>query len=558
MAECAGTAHTTMVPQREAIVATTVRWLVGWPRLNLRLLAGERGLDQPLSWAHGIELVDPTPWLSGGEVVLTTGLRLPRTTAERVDYVERLAAAGVVGLGFGVGLSHARVPAAMIEAADRLGLPLFSVPLPTPFVAITQAVADKMAEGQYEVERATMRSQQRMTRAALADGVSAIVPLLASLLGASVLVLDAQGAVLAGEPADDVELYERVLRELADVRDRGEHFSVGRVDERGHLMIESVRVTDAGGGVIAVAKRDRLTPPEQMLVNHAASLIALDIGQSQRSRDAERAVRATVLSLLASGHILGAELARHVRGLGFQPDARVAGVVIDGLPDPTQVVERLERVLATQGVPYLLGEDGPRLMLLFAVTQGGRTGPVADAQEGVAEKRPPAAAAEQVASELAEVARQHGSAVSATGLGGVVSLAEADTSLRQAHHAARLARAERRALQTHTGLRLHALLLADQSPESLRALSALVLGPLQESDRVRRGSLLETLEAFLRCNGHWETAAAELGVHRHTVRHRMRRIEEITGSRLDSAHDRAEFLLALSARRLGSTTGSSS
>ncbi|MFF4764536.1 helix-turn-helix domain-containing protein [Streptomyces sp. NPDC001292] len=84
-----------------------------------------------------------------------------------------------------------------------------------------------------------------------------------------------------------------------------------------------------------------------------------------------------------------------------------------------------------------------------------------------------------------------------------------------------------------------------------------MLGPLQENDRVRRGSLLETLEVFLHCNGHWETAAAKLGVHRHTVRHRVRRIEEITGSRLDSAHDRAEFLLTLSAHRMGATTGSS-
>ncbi|MFF4764537.1 PucR family transcriptional regulator ligand-binding domain-containing protein [Streptomyces sp. NPDC001292] len=124
--------------------------------------------DPHLSWAHGIELADPTPWLSGGEVVLTTGLRLPRTTEKRVEYVECLAAAGVAGLGFGVGLSHARVPAPMVGAADRLGLPLFSVPLPTPFVAIIQAVADKVAEGQYEVERAAIEAPgcQRHARSA--------------------------------------------------------------------------------------------------------------------------------------------------------------------------------------------------------------------------------------------------------------------------------------------------------------------------------------------------------------------------------------------------------
>jgi hypothetical protein len=51
-------------------------------------------------WAHSSELEDPTPWLSGGELLLTTGLPLDGPASQR-EYVRRLDAAGVAGLGLG-------------------------------------------------------------------------------------------------------------------------------------------------------------------------------------------------------------------------------------------------------------------------------------------------------------------------------------------------------------------------------------------------------------------------------------------------------------------------
>jgi sugar diacid utilization regulator len=45
-------------------------------------------------------------------------------------------------------------------------------------------------------------------------------------------------------------------------------------------------------------------------------------------------------------------------------------------------------------------------------------------------------------------------------------------------------------------------------------------------------------------------AAREVYCHRHTLRYRMRRVEELTGRDLSRAHDRIEFWLALRAREL--------
>ena len=52
----------------------TLRDLVSTPELGLRLLAEGPDVDRPVTWVHVSELRDPTPFLSGGELLLTTGL----------------------------------------------------------------------------------------------------------------------------------------------------------------------------------------------------------------------------------------------------------------------------------------------------------------------------------------------------------------------------------------------------------------------------------------------------------------------------------------------------
>ena len=82
--------------------------------LDVQLLAGEDGLDAPVRWVHISELVDPTPFLSGGELLLTTGMALDSAKAQR-EYINRLADHGLAGLGYGTGFAHQKVPKAAVE-----------------------------------------------------------------------------------------------------------------------------------------------------------------------------------------------------------------------------------------------------------------------------------------------------------------------------------------------------------------------------------------------------------------------------------------------------------
>ena len=90
------------------------------------------------------------------------------------------------------------------------------------------------------------------------------------------------------------------------------------------------------------------------------------------------------------------------------------------------------------------------------------------------------------------------------------------------------------------------LLLALQDERGMELYAESVLGPLLRA----RETLLPSLQAFVEASGRWSDAAESLGVHRHTLRHRIRRIERLTGRDLDRARDRVELWLALKAREL--------
>ena len=105
-------------------------------------------------------------------------------------------------------------------------------------------------------------------------------------------------------------------------------------------------------------------------------------------------------------------------------------------------------------------------------------------------------------------------------------------------------------LATYRDLGSFQLLLALQDDDALRLFCDSILAPIEQGEGAYGGELMRSLEAFIECNGQWERAARQLYCHRHTLRYRIRRVEELTGRSLDSARDRIDFWLALRGREL--------
>ncbi|WP_406136035.1 PucR family transcriptional regulator [Streptomyces sp. NBC_01089] len=81
--------------------------------------------------------------------------------------------------------------------------------------------------------------------------------------------------------------------------------------------------------------------------------------------------------------------------------------------------------------------------------------------------------------------------------------------------------------------------------QDARALTDVILGPLDALPAQERGLLLETAAAWLDAAGSTEDAARSLYCHRNTVRYRLRRIEDLTGLPLKDPRNAARLHLAL-------------
>jgi purine catabolism regulator len=176
----------------------TVRDIATMPGLELAVAAGREGLDSPVSWLHVSELVDPTEFLEGGELLLTTGLGVGELETTQRAYVRRLAGHGLAGLGFGTGFGFPEVPAPILAEADRLGFPVLAVPYEVPFVAITKAAFTHLANEQLEQLTRALGVHERLADAVIRGrGLQALLAVVCNHLDCSLALVDEHGRVVA-------------------------------------------------------------------------------------------------------------------------------------------------------------------------------------------------------------------------------------------------------------------------------------------------------------------------------------------------------------------------
>ncbi|NWF28874.1 PucR family transcriptional regulator [Streptomyces sp. PKU-EA00015] len=511
----------------------TLASLVQHSALKLTVRAGEDRLETPVRWAHVSELADPVPYLEGGELLLVTAMTLDAEDPEAMRrYVRRLVAAGVVGLGFAVGVNYEDVPDALVEAAKEERLPLLAVPRRTPFIAISKAVSAAIAADQYRAVTAGFEAQREMTRAALAEGPAAVVARLAAHVDGWAALYDTSGAVVAAAPEWAARRAARFTGDVERLRERSAPASavVGGAEGDDRVELQSLGSGRRVRGALAVGTGAPLGTAERYAVHSAVALLTLATERSRSLQAAEQRLGAAVLRMLLAGQpdharavagdlyggLLDAPFRLLIAELSGEPDTEAGG-------DPLAAfAESLESSASRAGEAVLVVPDSDGRLAVLAA-DGGAV--VAACTAAYADKE----------AEDAETV---------VGLSAPTGPIAAAGAYKQAEQALSVARRRGRALVEHEELAAGSILplLAD---DAVRAFADGMLRALHEHDATGRGDLVASLRAWLSRHGQWDAAAADLGVHRHTLRYRMRRVEEILGRSLDDPDVRMELWLSL-------------
>ncbi|WP_142217256.1 PucR family transcriptional regulator [Streptomyces sp. SLBN-118] len=476
--------------------------------LGLRQIAGPVETGAAVHMVHTSEMADPYPYLLGGELLLSAGVLLK----DPDRYVSRIVQAGATALGFGLAPVYDTVPANLIEACDRHGLPLLEVPPQTTFTAVARAVWRLMAEARHRELRRVTRAQQGLAAAAARpDPIPAVLHQLAVRL---------EGwAVLLGPDGTEMSSSGRAPSPEA----RGGLARLARVVRPG--------TTSAGTSRPAPASATDTVPPPP----------ASGAGSAEPAEPGSSATTSSALSHLSAYALGGSRslvlgLAAPAREAGDHTVAGVAVVLLSLLTAPHQGADAAGRSAAL--VRMLLGASPAQTAPLLGPGpwtvvhgQGGDDSPFAatalGAALGSALVDPDADDCVRVLLPAGhEVGAQPGWTLGVSAPAFPEELAAAD---------AQAARAVRRAVATRKDLVRHresAPLWLDQARHRL--------APLADSP-----ALVETLRTWLSLHGSWDRTAAAMSIHRNTVRHRIARCQTLLDQDLDDADVRMELWFAL-------------
>ena len=101
----------------------------------------------------------------------------------------------------------------------------------------------------------------------------------------------------------------------------------------------------------------------------------------------------------------------------------------------------------------------------------------------------------------------------------------------------------------HENIALYETFLGRQSPDGSLGYSQEMLERLTAHDRIHHSDLFGTLKAYLQCQGNHRQTAAQLGIHRHTLKTRLEKIEDLTACPL-SGVGRVNYEVALAYHHL--------
>jgi purine catabolism regulator len=471
----------------------TVHDIAGMAELRLAVAAGSGGLANEVDWLHVSELADPTQFLEGGELLLTTGLGVGELATTQRAYVRRLAKHGLAGLGFGLGFGFADVPAALVEEADRLDFPVLSVPYEVPFIAITKAAFAHLADEQLERLTRALEVHERLAQAVLdGRGLQALLAIVCNHLRCSLALVDDRGRTVIERHAGARLSFDGALE-----------LPVVAHEERATLR--AVRADEPFGDY------------DRLVLHHGQTALAFELSRRRAVSAAELRLAGDLLEDLEEERLDDREAARRMAAFGLLAERDYAALL--AVPQDGDSGEELRRGVAEEldrrSVPYLSTARRERAAFLV---------------EARTEEE-----ALELARGIASAERRARVGVGRPARGPALgrSLLEARAALD----------ATGREVASYRDLGSLELLLS-LPDAALEAFVDRVLGPASASPR-----LLDSLTALLDSGCRWSDAAARLGVHRHTLRYRMDRLREQAGRHPDDPEQRMELWLAVKARQ---------
>src|SRR5215472_12836666 len=521
------------------------------------LVAGTGGLERRVTWAYRMRARLPAfESVRGGELALL-GLSQLRRLDETLPHLMRsLHKEGVAAVAIAATSSEALGNEAL-TIADQLHLPLILLPPTTPLEEIEREVITFVVSFRSEVERkATEIAHQLMQLSAQGVGIQGICSHLARICGRWVIVQDAEHEIrFRAAPHDSAPVEPSISINSLPTSLTDEAL------QKHSLVRVSVPILirhEVAGYLSLVGKDDDFDYLERIILGQVAPILALElVRERERSEVESRYHLEAFMDVLQGNYQQPEEMLTRARLLGYDLTTPQV-VVIFELPasdfDPAMGTPMAqwsrplrEELLRAWPTCWVLGEPRRVTALL----------PLSSIEEGTEQERESENSIftrlERVHARLQQKKNGNASVLYSGGMGHIArNLQGISQSLREAQQALEIGRRLFGEGQIHSFARLgiYRLLFYLHEQSELADFYQETLGPLINHDSHSNSALIETLEAYFRCNGNLSETARAMHLHRNSLLYRLGRIEEVLGRSLEDSELRLSLQIALKIRHL--------
>ncbi|PYZ94591.1 hypothetical protein CR194_03405 [Salipaludibacillus keqinensis] len=520
------------------------------------LIAGDKGADQTIKWVTTIEIIEDISRFQDGEFIITTGFGLVDDVMYQKRFIELMRSKKLAGLAVYTGFYLSDIPQIFIDEANAQQLPLIEIPSSINFSTITKALLEQIANKQIRLLENSLRVHQEMTKLAFSlDGLDHTLKKISPLTKASIYVFNDSNHFISSvkKTAHEMEINNQELAIKDEVLDLDQLFfsledSTCSPFIIGNYICSASKIEAKAftyGYLLMIHLKTDWSEMEMVISDHISTLIGIELVKQYAVDETKVRIQGEFVDeILNKEHFQVQDALKRGRRLGYDLSLPHQVVYIK-LPEQTEG-QTAQATAASQlhySLSLIFQEDHRQVILLPKINECYALIQV-DMNSLIDENRHLLTQMDLIQNKWL----QHHKEPLLFGIGRPYSdLRMLSESARQAENAVYYSHLLLHHTQTvfFDDLGFYQVLIQmENAGVSLQNYYEQYLGELVHPKHTRKDYIL-TLETYLANNCNLQQTSAQLYIHRHTLKYRLKQIEKKTGIQLSSPDARLNLHLAI-------------
>ncbi|WP_209124097.1 PucR family transcriptional regulator [Alkalihalobacillus sp. BA299] len=500
---------------------------------NTEVIAGKDGLTRNVKWVHVVEVINIKKLLNGHELILTTGLGWKENKALFLSFLVQLIESNASGLCIEMGTHTSNIPQEVINMANEHQFPVILFHQEVAFVQITQDIHSLLINQQYQMISDLESYSQHLNKKLLE------INHYEDILKFFQKFLDVQ--VVAFFDDDTIFVPELPVSERSSVLEK--------IEMAQHIPVNSIArqpvqiLGNQFAELVILTKHKEINEFDLLILDRTTTALAQYLLRDLYVEEKRRMEEAEWMTDWLEGHHSNEGIKEHLAYI--EPDLKLNGGVVCAckldLTDPSSTLDRtyfkllFRTIFEQQGFYVFSIEIRHHIIFILGNKRTIKTWK-------------PRMSEGFYRFNAAEYCQKLKVSSISFGVGKFVKhLSEIHMSYITAKETLVLQDKLSKEGKSYfyDDLHLYRILSLINRHSDLQEIVMEYLQPVIEYDQKYNGKLIETLKAYLACNGSKQETAKKLYVVRQTMYHRIEKLENLLGDDFMNSEKRLaiEFML---------------